>query len=546
MILQAGARCRRAYTVASQFLLVLLLACGLYGSRGPFVAGHYGYHAGEYATRARHTLRHHTVLPSNMPGYNEPTPDTYYLHHPILTHQIVTVSLLLFGPQELAIRAAALFSTVLAFWLILAIVRRYYGLWQSVFAAAVFVLVPIHIWFGAHIDPGMPGIACVLGFLFCYLRWVETAHLRWGLTAIALFVLSALFEWSPYLAGFPVGLHALYLAARRRGRFLLWPALFLLSAALPLLLHYAIVVKTGHLAEMRLSYLSRSGGPGFRAVLPRLWTAARLLFGDPLLLLMLSWPVLLLRRQRSARALLPIALATAWVGYMVLLPVGVQIHLYRLMYGGVLSALAAAEWADAAFAAAERWLSFWKLRWLVPVAFCLGIIGSTAPLAWGALLESRRLGGQPLYAGYDPELRPRAFIQRVLSLTTPAVLVYVHDNFMVRKDLFYYLDRKLMNAPSLSWALSRPQVERDQAVFVLIEAGLSTQERDQLSSVAKRHPIWRVPPYALVDLRPSQRVDEPGTATSHIETLLPQPARSAWRRYWEGPYAHPQLGPASR
>ena len=33
---------------------------------------------------------------------------------------------------------------------------------QAGFAALLFAIVPINVWYGSHIDPGLPGIACLL------------------------------------------------------------------------------------------------------------------------------------------------------------------------------------------------------------------------------------------------------------------------------------------------------------------------------------------------------------------------------------------------
>src|SRR6188474_2716368 len=71
------------------FAFLMFVAIHLYGLTSPFYYGHYGFHGGEYATWARGTLRFHTIYPVNVPGYALPSPGNYYIHHPVMPHQLV-------------------------------------------------------------------------------------------------------------------------------------------------------------------------------------------------------------------------------------------------------------------------------------------------------------------------------------------------------------------------------------------------------------------------------------------------------------------------
>ena len=107
-------RCAQVLMIASALYVI---GCGLYGIDAPLTFGHHGYHVGEYSTRARHTLRHGSILPANLPGWNQPAVENHYLHHPILTHQLVTVTMGLFGDRVSSVRLAAvlyMLSTLLA------------------------------------------------------------------------------------------------------------------------------------------------------------------------------------------------------------------------------------------------------------------------------------------------------------------------------------------------------------------------------------------------------------------------------------------------
>lgn len=161
------------------------------------------------------------------------------------------------------------------------------------------------------------------------------------------------------------------------------------------------------------------------------------------------------------------------------------------------------------------------------------LIVATLPFSALALVSSRRLGGVPFQRSYEPGLRQRAFVKRMLSLTSPEVPIYVHQSFVIRKDLFFYTDRDLINAPTLAWVMARPAAERDRGVLMLIEPVHSPQELATLTELGRTYPIWRLGEYTLVDLR------RRGVRELHLEKLAPPSPRSLWQRYWEGPYAHP-------
>jgi hypothetical protein len=428
--------------------------------------------------------------------------------------------------------------------------RRYYGPWQAVLGGALFVLVPIHVWFAAHIDPGMPGIACVLGAFLCYFAWLDSGLWKFGFAALGLMMLSVLFEWSPYLAAVPLFVHAAYVGRERRGRFLTWAVLLPAALLLPLLMHGIVVLTTGHLREMQESFLLRSGGPTLSSTLSGLATSAYEMFGAPLLLALFAWLVLFLRRavlrQVRRRELVPFAFAFAVISYTVVLRNGVLVHLYRMLYGGVLSAFAGVEVVEAVGAAMARLGRSVYAQKVAAAAATVALLAGTLPYSWHALLISRKLGGVPLASSFDPGMHPRAFIQRVLSLTSPTDLIYDHVSFVIRKDLFFDLDRNLLPVPSIRWMTLRPPQERSHAVLMLIEPLRNPQEQAQLLELCRRHPVFRIYEYTLVDLRqtyPPTNDPQQKQQREHRERLRPPAARGFWTRYFEGPYSYPQLEP---
>src|SRR5262249_458591 len=156
------------------------------------------YHGGEYSIRARHTLRNGSILPGNYMGWEEPQKESYYLHHPVLTHQWVTLTFLVLGEHESSVRAAALLSCLPSLVWLLLLVYRYFGPWQAALAGWVYVLVPINVWFAPHMHQGYPGMAGALAFLYFYLRWAEEERFSFAALSLLCLMLGAGFDWDPY------------------------------------------------------------------------------------------------------------------------------------------------------------------------------------------------------------------------------------------------------------------------------------------------------------------------------------------------------------
>lgn len=516
--------------------LVLALS-GLYGIDSPFVWGHYGYHGGEYSTRARNTLRHGSILPVNEPTFATPKPEQYYLHHPVLTHHLVTLTLVLLGDHEYSVRAAGLLACAACFLLLARLMWVHWGPFQAAVAAATFVIVPINVWFASHIDPGYPSIAALLAFFIFYLRWLSTERWRDAIGALMCAALAGGFEWSPYLAAVPIFLQALWTGVIRRGRFLAFVPLYSLAVALPLAAHALIVWKTGHVPEMLESYGIRTAG-GLDQFFYRLsYEHAIAMFGRPLIVAIGLWLLLLTGRLASgrgrARDLVGVTFACALVLYVHIFREGALVHAYRYLYGGIVCAIAVCDLADAcssAIATRARHRGG-GVRLLVSVALPAVILGATLQPAYSAWLESRAKGGSP-FGVYNPEAEKVPFAELVRDHSRPGDILYVHPSFTYQQETVYYLDRDARPS-SLAAVAALPPERRINALLLCVPAALSPEDRRLLSALARNHPVWLLSGYLMLDLR------QPGAGV-HAERPIAPADRSLTLRFLEGPYPHLQ------
>lgn len=518
-----------------------VIGCGLYGIDAPLSFGHHGYHVGEYSTRARHTLRHGSILPANLPGWNQPAVENHYLHHPILTHQLVTVTMGLFGDRVSSVRLAAvlyMLSTLLA---LMRLLWHRAGPWPTATASVVFAVVPIHAWYGNHIDPGFPGLTCLLLFFDQYFRFLDDGRWRAAGCSLLWALLAGFFEWSPYLAAIPVFLHTLW-QMRRRGRFVLYPFVYGVAVALPFVIHVAIVLYTKHLPELREGYASRTVMPPWSTLLSNLLGFSDELFGRTLLLLtalyFVSRPLVLWKKGLRPLDLVALSLSISLALYIKLFPVGVTIHQYRLLYGGVIASVALAQLGQD-LAELLRWLrrslDEQVSLLLAGIALSTATMIGTAKLSWQGLLTSRLHGGIISTRHFDPMLSRIEFVVYARQLTQPGDIGYIHGSFHLRKELYYYLDRDIAFSPSLFSIKDLPKDRLAHAFVLCSPRAMQPSERAIFDELALHHQTYTVDDYVILDLRSEQ----PGRTVKHTRQSAQR--RSMLRRYFEGPYTRLEL-----
>jgi hypothetical protein len=533
-----------------------------YGLTGPFYYGHYGYHGGSYATWARGTLRHHTIYPVNEPGFSAPQPSTYYIHHPVLTHQLVSLTFALFGEHEWSVRAGALIPSFASLLLVSAIAWRGLGPLAGGAAAVIFALVPVNIWYESHIDQGFPSIAFLLAFFWFYLDWLRTGRWRAGIAALAAEAMAGNFEWSPYFAFPAIFVHVLATGWRRRGRYLAFAGLHPLTVLLPLGFHAYLVSRANLVADLRLAYGNRTSEIGYRAFATTMRDYADILFGHALEFVMIAWLLWVVVRRVRGRGrnldLVGLTFAFALLTYWHVFKTAVVTHAYRHLYGNVWAAMAVADLVAEARRWGKRLGGGWRARaglrsdqagstcvdrrlgLGLGLAALLAVALLTAPVSWAGLLESRLHGGVPNWKVFNPDLRQTAFAMEVERTTTPEDVLWFHGSFTLppprRMDWAFYYDRNLRRWTLMRELLTLPAAERAHAVVIFFPGQLVGDELGAFRALAATHPVWQVEDLAVLDLRVE------GASRRAFRLASVDRSGTGWARRWlEGPYPFPKL-----
>lgn len=558
---------RRASFAAVVLAVALFLASALYGIDSPFYYGHYGYHGGSHATWARGTIRHHTLFPVNEPGFAPPRPGTYYIHHPVLTHQFVTLTFLLFGEHEWSVRVASLISAFLCLFLVTAIAWQRLGPLAGATAALIFAVVPVNVWYSINMDPGYPSIACLLGFFWLYLRWLDRGRWGVGIAALGAAALAGGFEWSPFIAFPVIFAHVAWTGIVRRGRYLLFAALHPLVVLVPLATHFLSVWKVGMWNDLMAAYRNRAAAVSYEHFVKTMAQYGETLFGRVILAAMFLWLLVTIVRialgQGRAVDLVGLTFAFALLVYIHVFKVAVVTHAYRQLYGCVWATVAVADLTRLAGKLTERLVQRLVERrrshlasgggvaaaragqWMA-LLMAGGVLLATAPTAWAGLMESRAHGGIPGWKTFNPDLRQTAFAREVNRLTRPGDVLHFQPAFAypppIRMDWAFYYDRDLRRGALLRplQRLSPPQ--RNRVVALVQMNGLVGDELRAFAELASRHPVLHIQDLVMIDLRANRR-----DLLAYSITLPNNRGSSGPLRRWlQGPYPVPRLLPDAR
>ena len=481
----------------------------------------------------------------------------------------MTLTFSIFGEHEWSVRLGALIPSFLSLLLVTAIAWRRLGPLAGATAALVFAVVPVNIWYSVNIDQGFPSIACLLGFFWFYLRWLDTGRWSLGITALGLELLAGGFEWSPYFAFPAIFAHVVWIAIKRKGRFRIFAALHPLVVVLPLALHFGMVWRAGMLNDLLGAYRNRAADVTYDAFVLVMRQYGATLFGRVLMTVMVVWLVLtlvrLLRGQGKAIDLVGLTFAFALVTYVHVFKVAVITHAYRQLYANVWAAWAVADLAvraqktttalllrrsrhaagAASAASAARAARAASVGCLVAVVGVTAVMLATVPVAWAGLIESRAHGGIPGWKTFNPDLRQTAFASEVNRATRPGDTIYFHHSFANppphRMDWAFYYDRDLRRDLPLRALQRLSPGDRGHAVAIVLPGSLSADELRAYAELALHHPVLHIDDLVMIDLRK----DGPDTRALALAPV-DRGHTGALRRWFEGPYPWPRLVPDVR
>ena len=536
-------------------VLLVYLAYSSFGVAGPFLWGHHGYHGATYMLRALTSLRFHLVTPANWCGYETPPPSSYYLHHPIGYHHVLTVLIPIFGNHEWVARGAAALGGVVLLGVIYALVRRWWSREAGLLAVAVYVGLPMVTAFSVLSDPMMLELACTVVLVDRYLRYLDEPRARTLRAACIAIALGGLLMWEVY---FQAVMHAAHGLARlvtrqgRRARVRLfgreWNATFAwiagtgLTASATMGFHLVYVWRTGVGSDMESSFKQRHDA-AFSFVKERLTEWLDILYGRPLVGLGLAWLALFVvrgvvgRARRRDQAVLITFLINSL--YYVLFPEGAAVHLYRVYYYSLFLALAVTDlasdlyatvaWLTAKARGAPRSLAPRVAAGVTLVAVAAYFVVET-PRAWRDLLESREKMGTFGLPSYNADYTKQLFAMEVARRTGPEDFIVAHANIPKRIEWHYYLDRSTTVVQTLA-QLPSVQKQHPRSVVVM-DANVAGTERGLMLDLLRQHPAEIFDRYIFIDLRDGK----PGI---HEYQFKPQPMSLGWR--WFVSHRYPPM-----
>ena len=499
---------------------LVYLVYSSFGIAAPFWWGHHGYHGATYMLRARMSLRFHMLAPATFTGFDFPTRDAFYFHHPVGYHHILTLLIPIFGEHEWLARGVAVAGGLTTIWALYALVRRMWSREAGLVAALVYVMLPVVTSFSVLSDPMLLEMSCVLWGLDAYFSLLQKPSWRALWSAAAAYAIGGLLMWEVFFIGPFVAAHALAYSITPRGRSLTlgrWNALLLhiwfigLACAASMAFHIWFTWHTGMWQDFTESYRIRHSPPSAVYVIDRHTQWIDLLYGRPPVIMAALWFTLWLARVATGRArlrdLAPLTILYVNTLYIYMFAEGSSVHLYRVFFYSSFFALAITDLVADAYSAAQR---LWRRpAWsgpLAAVAVLSGYLCAELPHTYRNWIDSRVLMGTHGESRYDPEQHKLLFAKEITRLTKPDERVIIHYGELgARKEMWYYLDRSFDNINGLA-ELDRYRANFGKSVLLLDEQALNGWERSKFEELMQHHPVTFFDRFTMVDLRS----DKPG------------------------------------
>lgn len=566
---QLGLR-HRWLRLAIAAVVAVYLLYSSFGIAGPFLWGHYGYHAASYVMRARMTMRYGLVVPATAAGFGgAPGREAYYLHHPIGYHHVLVPFFKVLGESEWVVRLVPVLGGLLLLASLYRLVRRYWSDTTALLALALHISLPFLCSFSVLVDPMLLEMACCIVAVDAFLGFQSQPERRrreLGRACLAL-GLGGLLMWEVYFLAFFMGLYVIgwwlhdRLRARRTGQGtaddggllsapLRWLLATFVATVLPFVFHFVFTWRVGMLDDTMGSYRERSHA-AFGWVYAQISKWLLLLYGEPVLAIAGLWLVMFLVRllsgegRRRDQAVVVFFLLNTL--YIVAFAKGAAIHLYRVFFYSTFLTLAAVDVLSELYTAVVAWADR-RGRGRAAARFgaaavALGLIGYFAlqgPHALRNLRESRELMGTHGHVGYDPDYPKQRFAME-LARAMERDDYLLSYNMNKRLEFSFYADRSESAVSSVAGLAT--QLRQHPRSWFITDVRLGALEGRQLHELLRKHPATLYYPYVMIDLRSTEKTAGLGAPRPVLHELrfVPQPMSPSWR--WFFSHKYPPLLP---
>lgn len=500
-------------------VVAIYVAYSLFGIAAPFLWGHHGYHGATYMLRAIMSLRFHLLLPCTWAGYEFPPRFSWYLHHPIGYHHLLTLLIPVFGVHEWLARGVAAASGLGVIAALYVTVRHYWSREAGLLAAAVWVGLPIITTFSVLSDAMFPAMVSSIVMVYSFLRYLDSPSRKWLVLGIVFMVLGGFVMWEAYFQAFFHGLFAMALLLTARGRALRlgkWNAPFAwtfwtgLVSSLQMGLHFLYTWSKGMLDDFKGSYAVRSTAT-FDYALERHKGWLDVLYGWPLLKLGVLWLVIFVARAAAGRvcrrdlAVLIFFILNTF--YLWIFAEAAAVHEYRVFWYSSFLVLVVVDLISDLHGAV-KWLLQERPALARPAAVATALLATAgyfyveAPRAFANLVESRVTMGTHGVPNYNSDYSKLLFAMETTRRTGPEDFIFVHNNMPRRIEFYYYMDRSNQDIASLSQLPAL--VKQHPRALVMMDGNVAGPERGQLLDLLKKHPAFIFDHYLLIDMRKTQ------------------------------------------
>jgi Dolichyl-phosphate-mannose-protein mannosyltransferase len=218
--------------------------------------GQWDWNGAVWSEAARHNLRAGLWVTLGVP--NVAYYGGAYLHHPPLFSLTVTGVFALFGEKEWAARLVPIGCSLVSALLLWAFAYRCVGARVATLSLAIFVLLPMQLYYGRMVNHEPAALPLMLAVLVCLHFADEKDGARWLIGALGCFALAMWTTWHAYILAVIVGsslVRGPHRSLTRAG----WAVLATAGASATLFLVYARLVSVNAWDDLWQAFAFRLG-----------------------------------------------------------------------------------------------------------------------------------------------------------------------------------------------------------------------------------------------------------------------------------------------
>jgi len=508
-------------------IIIMLLQIGfcLFQIGSFFQSGQHGIVGAGEQVAIRNTIKHHILFPAPYySGESKPPKHEIKTDSPPAMHLLNTLSVLIFGDNEIAVRIPSAFFSILSMLMLLILTAKHFSKKISLLASTIYLFLPINTVFC-----NMPNrfSACIFFSLLMfdgYLSWVKNGKTNRLIECLIGTTCCILFDWSGYVLATCMAISAFYKGFEpcRNGENRVRKELFLslsvlIFIAITLKIYWIIIGKVS--GSSNVLQIITAGGSTNTDIISTLkelnGKVIKTVFPASLKILSLLWLATIILNHALKKwkdeYLVPLNFFIAGIIKFFIFPSQSRYLFFWNQEFAPFVSIASACIINSIPESINAILKLFKFPSAHPVVkatifyFLIIILFITyIPQSSKKFITGRRTGGSFDSEDQNALYRKILFAEKVISWTSPGYNILIHPSFQHRIEFDFRLKDRIIKTGSESYIEETKKSMLSRGGKVAIIGDFEKIDKTLVLQESKKHPFYIVDSNFFLDYGKNQ------------------------------------------